>query len=169
MDGDAPDGTAGPAAIMADEDAARRWLEALRWPDGRRCPGCGGRDTHACVHADMPYRCRSCRRYFGVRTGTAMARSPLPLGAWLAAIRLEIRDGGATSVRIARELGITQKSAWTLRRRIRDALASALGGTPSFEGAVLAVLAERADPAARATLARLRPAEARPRCGRGYA
>ena len=119
----------GSGAVMAeiegmlpDEESARGWFEALRWPDGKRtCPGCGSADTHGCAHATMPYRCRACRRYFSVRTGTTMAASPLPLLKWAYAIHLDARSpSGASSTTLHRELGITQKSAWHLQRRIRE-------------------------------------------------
>ncbi len=110
-----------------DEDAARRWFEELQWPDGKRtCPGCGSGDTHECAHETMPYRCRSCRRYFSVRTGTVMAGSPLPLLKWAYAIHLDAAyPDGATSMALHRDLGITQKSAWHMRRRIREAFGGA--------------------------------------------
>ena len=108
---------------LPDEDAARRWFEELLWPNGeRRCPSCGSDDTHECAHATMPYRCRACRRYFSVRTGTVMAGSPLPLLKWAYAIHLDVTSpNGASSMKLHRDLGITQKSAWHMQRRIREA------------------------------------------------
>ena len=105
-----------------DEKAARRWFEALRWPDGERtCPRCGSADTHECAHATMPYRCRSCRKYFSVRTGMVMAGSPLTLLKWACAIHLDVwSPNGVSSMTLHRKLGITQKSAWHMQRRIRD-------------------------------------------------
>ena len=115
-------GIAELAAMFPDEDAARLWFEELLWPNGDRvCPSCGSHDTHQCAHATMPYRCRSCRRYFSVRTGTVMAASPLPLLKWAYAIHLHVGNSdGVSSMMLHRELGITQKSAWHLQRRIRE-------------------------------------------------
>lgn len=111
------------AVMFPDEGAARRWFEERQWPDGTRtCPTCGSDDTHECAHETMPYRCRACRRYFSVRTGTVMAGSPLSLLKWACAIHLDAAcPNGASSMALHRDLGITQKSAWHLQRRIRRA------------------------------------------------
>ena len=120
------------AVMFPDEGAARRWFEELQWPDGKRtCPNCGSGNTHDCAHETMPYRCRSCRRYFSVRTGTVMAGSPLPLLTWAYAIHLDAAfPDGASSMALHRDLGITQKSAWHLQKRIRGGFetTSAAGG-----------------------------------------
>jgi len=69
----------------------------------------------------MPYRCRSCRKHFSVRTGTVLAESRLSLQKWLLAIHmLTSARKGIPSTQMARELGITQKSAWFLAQRIRE-------------------------------------------------
>ena len=126
MDFEAPEAGASMAEfslLFPDERAARRWFEELRWPTGKlTCPNCGGDDTHECSHETMPYRCRSCRRYFSVRTGTVMAGSPLPLLKWAYAFHLDAASpNGASSMALHRDLGITQKSAWHMQRRIRRA------------------------------------------------
>ena len=69
----------------------------------------------------MPYRCRDCRSYFSVRTGTTLEASRLPLQKWLMAIyMMTTARKGIPSTQMARELGITQKSAWFLSQRIRQ-------------------------------------------------
>lgn len=69
----------------------------------------------------MPYRCRDCRKHFSVRTGTVLAESRLPLHKWLMAIyMMTTARKGIPSTQMARELGITQKSAWFLAQRIRE-------------------------------------------------
>ena len=87
-----------------DEDAARRWFEDVLWPDGDRyCPRCGSVDTYECSHAKMPYRCRDCRKYFGVKTGTVMAGSPIPLLKLLFAIYLDLTSlKGVSSMKLHR-------------------------------------------------------------------
>ena len=109
-----------------DEDAARRWFEDVLWPDGDRyCPRCGSLDTYECSHAKMPYRCRDCRKYFGVKTGTVMAGSPIPLLKWLFAIYLDLTSlKGVSSMKLHRDLGVTQKTAWFMQQRIREAFAA---------------------------------------------
>ena len=70
----------------------------------------------------MPYRCRDCRRYFSVRTGTVMARSPLSLRKWAFAIYLDATSvKGVSSLRLAEYIGVTQKTAWFMQQRIREA------------------------------------------------
>ncbi len=69
----------------------------------------------------MPYRCRSCRKHFSVRTGTVLAESRLPLQKWLLAIfMLTSARKCIPSAQIAQELETTQKSAWLLAKRIRE-------------------------------------------------
>lgn len=71
----------------------------------------------------MPYRCKDCRSHFSVRTGTVLAESKLGLHKWLMAIyMLHTARKGVSSVQMAKELGITQKSAWFLNHRIRKAM-----------------------------------------------
>lgn len=108
------------------EESAVQWFEKQRWPEGRTCPHCGGESIHVSPDAQpMPYRCRSCRKYFSVRTGTVMHRSKLPLRTWLFAIYLNATSlKGVSSLKLHRDLGISQKSAWFLNHRIREAFAS---------------------------------------------
>lgn len=109
--------------MFPDEDAARKWFEQNLWPEGRHCPRCGNVNTYACSHARMPYRCRDCCKYFSIRTGTVMAGSPLPLRTWLFAIYLDTTSRtGVSSMDLHRDLGITQKTAWHMRQRIREVL-----------------------------------------------
>ena len=106
------------------EGAAREWFEAIYWPEGRFCPQCRGTDTYACPKQTMPYRCRTCRKRFSVRTGTVLQASPLPLLKWAYAIYIEMTSlKGVSSMKLHRDLGITQKSAWFMLQRIREAFA----------------------------------------------
>ena len=124
------------AARFADEEKARKWFESLVWPTGERdCPGCGSLNTHDCSHAKMPYRCRDCRKYFSVKTGTIMAGSPLPLRKWAYAIYLDATSlKGVSSMKLHRDIGVTQKTAWFMQQRIREAFAQM--GPPVFAGPV---------------------------------
>jgi hypothetical protein len=77
----------------------------------------------------MAYRCRECRQHFSVRTGTVLAESRLPLQKWLMAIyMMTTARKGIPSTQMARELGITQKSAWFLAQRIRETWMASFGG-----------------------------------------
>ncbi len=105
-----------------NEDAARKFFEARRWGDEPVCGHCGSVDVVECKnHKPMPYRCRDCRKHFSVRTGTVLAESRLPLQKWLLAIfMLTSARKGIPSTQMARELGVTQKTAWFLAQRIRE-------------------------------------------------
>ncbi|MGB3844665.1 MAG: IS1595 family transposase [Sphingopyxis sp.] len=105
-----------------DENAARLYFERNRWADEISCPHCGSLSVAEVKnHKPMPYRCRDCRQHFSVRTGTVLAESRLPLHKWLMAIyMMTTARKGIPSTQMARELGITQKSAWFLAQRIRE-------------------------------------------------
>lgn len=107
---------------IPDEEAARIYFERNRWPEGASCPHCGSVSVAEVKnHKPMPYRCRDCRQHFSVRTGTVLAESRLPLQKWLMAIyMMTTARKGIPSTQMARELGITQKSAWFLSQRIRE-------------------------------------------------
>ncbi len=110
------------AEKFPDEESARNWLESIIWSEGRFCPNCGSQNTYECSHAKMPYRCRSCKRYFSIRTGTVMSGSPIPLLKWVYAIYLDLTSlKGVSSMKLHRDLGISQASAWFLQQRIREA------------------------------------------------
>ena len=105
-----------------NEEAARLYFERNRWDGEVSCPHCGSLSTAEVKnHKPMPYRCRDCRQHFSVRTGTVLAESRLPLHKWLMAIyMMTTARKGIPSTQMARELGITQKSAWFLAQRIRE-------------------------------------------------
>ena len=105
-----------------DEEAARKFFETRRWGGEPVCGHCGSVNVTECKdHKPMAYRCKNCRGHFSVRTGTVLAESRLPLLKWLLAIyMLTSARKGIPSTQMARELGITQKSAWFLAQRIRE-------------------------------------------------
>jgi len=105
-----------------DEEAARKHFERQRWGNQPVCGHCGSVDVvEVKDHKPMPYRCRDCRKHFSVRTGTVLAESRLPLQKWLLAIfMLKSARKGIPRTQMARELGVTQKTAWFLAQRIRE-------------------------------------------------
>ncbi|MCY3692843.1 MAG: IS1595 family transposase [Chloroflexota bacterium] len=120
--------------LFPDEDTARDWFESIRWPNGRVCPRCGGERTRDASHAKMPYWCADCRQYFSVKLGTVMESSKLPLRKWaIAFYQILTNLKGVSSMKLHRDLGITQKSAWFMGHRIREAMA---GDDPVFSGPV---------------------------------
>lgn len=125
--------------MIPDEEVARNYFESKRWGDGRYCPHCGSVCTVECKnHKPMPYRCKDCRRHFSVRTGSVLAESKIALEKWLMAIyMMTTAREGIPSTQMARELGITHKSAWFLAQRIRETwLANGSGGRGSLSGEV---------------------------------
>ena len=105
-----------------NEEAARQYFETRRWNGEPVCGHCGGLTVVECKdHKPMAYRCKDCRKHFSVRTGTVLAESRLPLQKWLLAIfMLTSARKGIPSTQMARELGVTQKTAWFLAQRIRE-------------------------------------------------
>jgi transposase-like protein len=118
--------------LFADEEAARKFLEAQRWPNGPVCPHCGSAKAYALTAkpgSKRPVRkgvycCAKCRKQFTVRIGTIFEDSHIPLNKWLMAFHLMASSKkGISSMQLHRELGITLKSAWFLSHRIREAMA----------------------------------------------
>ncbi|MCY3705630.1 MAG: IS1595 family transposase [Gammaproteobacteria bacterium] len=105
------------------ERAAVAWFEGVVWPTGRACGHCGSVDNYRIKSGKpMPYRCRDCKRYFSVKTGTLMAGSPLPVRKWVYAIYLDVTNlKGVSSMKLHRDLGVTQKTAWFMQQRVREA------------------------------------------------
>jgi transposase-like protein len=105
-----------------NEEAARLFFEKRRWTGEPVCGHCGSVSVTECKdHKPMAYRCKDCRKHFSVRTGTVLAESRLPLQKWLLAIfMLTSARKGIPSTQMARELGVTQKTAWFLAQRIRE-------------------------------------------------
>ena len=116
--------------MFPTEQAAIDWFEKERWGDtGMFCPHCGGVDRVQRVASGkpMPYRCGDCRGYFSVRTGSLMERSKISLQKWAIAIFLVTTSlKSVSSMKLHRDLGITQKSAWFMLHRIRKAYDTAL-------------------------------------------
>ena len=109
--------------LFPDDAAAERWFAQKRWGDEPYCSHCGSLNVQSgASHKTMPYRCRDCRRRFSVRTGTVMESSNLGYQVWALAIYLLTTSlKGVSSMKLHRDLGITQKSAWHLAHRVRKA------------------------------------------------
>ncbi len=123
--------------MFPDDATAEAWFAAQRWPDGPVCPHCGTtRVQSGAAHKTMPYRCREreCRKRFSVKTDTVMANSKLGYQVWAIATYLRTTGiKGVSSMRLHRDLGISQKSAWHLAHRIRETWGETL---PAFTGPV---------------------------------
>jgi transposase-like protein len=118
-------------AIYLNEDAAREYLEQVRWPDGAICPHCNSvgayklqpkADSKKPVRAGV-WKCKTCRKQFTVRVGTIFEDSHIPLYQWLSAIQfLCASKKGISAHQLHRMLNITYKSAWFMAHRIRFAM-----------------------------------------------
>src|SRR5579864_7761098 len=107
--------------MFPDQESARTYLEGRLWPNGPRCPVCG-MGERITERAGGYYRCNQCKEDFTVRTGTIFERSHVPLHKWVYAMYLLVTARkGISSMQLAKEIGITQKSAWFVLHRLREA------------------------------------------------
>src|SRR6204780_1119061 len=110
--------------MFPDAESARKHIEAQRWPNGAICPACGLGDR-VTARKNGFYRCNQCREDFTVRTGTVFERSHIPLHKWLYAVYLLVTARkGISSLQLSKEIGVTQKSAWFMLQRLREACGS---------------------------------------------
>ena len=107
--------------MFPDQETARTYLEGRLWPNGPKCPVCG-MGERITARAGGYYRCNQCKEDFTVRTGTIFERSHVPLHKWIYAMYLLVTARkGISSMQLAKEIGITQKSAWFVLHRLREA------------------------------------------------
>jgi transposase-like protein len=107
--------------LFPDVETARKYLESRLWPDGVACPKCKTKERIT-TRKDGFYRCNACKLDFTVRTGTIFERSHVPLHKWLYSMYLLVTARkGISSMQLAKEIGITQKSAWFVLQRLREA------------------------------------------------
>jgi len=108
-------------ALYPDAESARKYLESRLWKDGATCPKCKSKERIGQRKGGF-YRCHTCKLDFTVRTGTIFERSHVPLHKWLYAIYLLVTARkGISSLQLGKEIGITQKSAWFVLQRLREA------------------------------------------------
>jgi transposase-like protein len=120
---------------FADLNNCIDFLANLRWPDGVTCPKCGSKEV-SFISTRRIWKCKQKHdhRQFSAKVGTIMEDSPIPLNDWLTAMWLICNcRNGVSSYEIARDIGVTQKSAWFMAHRIRKAMQNGsfvkLGGT----------------------------------------
>jgi len=107
--------------LIPDAETARVYLEARLWPNGPRCPVCGLGERITARSGGF-YRCNQCKEDFTVRTGTIFERSHVPQHKWVCAMYLLVTARkGISSLQLAKEIGVTQKSAWFVLQRLREA------------------------------------------------
>jgi len=140
-------------ALFSDADTALRYGSAMRWPNGVTCPDCGC-DVVYFLKTQRRWKCSACKRQFSVKTGTIMEDSALPLGKWLTAMWIQSNSkNGVSSHELGRSLKITQKSAWFMEHRIREAWKAGtlerLEGTVEVDETYIGAKANRMNKAAR--------------------
>ena len=108
--------------MFPSEEAAATWFEDVLWPTGRCCGHCGSLRTQPASHKKMPYWCSDCRSYFSVKTGTSMANSKVPLRKWGLAIYICLTNlKSVSSMKLHRDIKVSQPTAWFMLHRIREA------------------------------------------------
>lgn len=119
---------------FSDVDVANEYVANLRWPQGPVCPRCGCVD-HSYISTRRVWKCKGCKKQYTVKLGTIFEGSPLGFDKWLPAIWLAANTkNGISSHELARSLGVTQKSAWFMLHRIREAMKS--GSIERLDGEV---------------------------------
>jgi len=110
---------------FSDKKVALEFLAKFRWPDGKpACPKCGSLES-SFLSTRSIWKCKGCKKQYSAKSGTIMEDSPIGLDKWLPAIWMLCGcKNGISSYEIARDLGVTQKTAWFLLHRIRLALES---------------------------------------------
>jgi transposase-like protein len=109
---------------FGDPDNSLRYLAAKRWPNGVECPYCATKEPMF-LKSRRIWKCRAtdCRKQFSVKVGTVLNESPIPVEKWLTAMWLVANcRNGVSSCEVARDLGLTQKTAWFMLHRIREAM-----------------------------------------------
>lgn len=118
--------------MFPDQESARKYLESRMWPNGAKCPHCGGHERIT-ARKDGYYRCNPCKKDFTVRTGTIFHRSHVPLHKWLYAMyQLVTARKGISSLQLSKEIGVTQKTAWFMLHRLRLACGDKLEALRGF-------------------------------------
>lgn len=124
--------------MFPDDKAGEDWFTEVRWPDGVKCPHCGSDNVQTGTkHKTMPFRCRSykvCGKKFSVKTDSVMEGSKLGYQVWVIATYLLTTSlKSVSSMKLHRDLGVSQKTAWHLAHRIRKSFEN---GDLNFTGIV---------------------------------
>ena len=105
--------------ISAKESECIKHFKALRWKNGIECPFC---QSHSiCEFKDGErFKCKECKKIFSIKVGSVFENSRLPLTKWFKAINIIISYPAVSSVKLAKELDITQKTAWIMMDKLRN-------------------------------------------------
>src|SRR5665213_4586903 len=110
-------------AYFSDQDRAFDFVASIRWPDGNvACPRCGASDP-SFISTRRIWKCKGCKQQFSLKVGTIFEDSPLGWDKWVPAVWLLANSkNSVSSHELGRALGVTQKTAWFMLHRIRDAM-----------------------------------------------
>ena len=122
--------------MFPNNESAQKWFESNIWKRGRKCPHCGFDNTAQTKHPTMPYYCCNCDKRFSVKVGTVMERSHISYQNWAIATYLFATNlKSVSSMKLHRDLGVTQKTAWFMVHRLRESWKQ-MAGIDSMEGPV---------------------------------
>jgi transposase-like protein len=109
---------------FSDEQVCIDTVAGLRWPDGPQCLAClMPRERQHWLKTQKRFQCRDCGKQYSVKVNTIFEDSPIRLEKWLTAMWLLANcKNGISSYELARDIGVTQKSAWFMLHRIREAV-----------------------------------------------
>ena len=114
-------------ADYKDEESCRKFFERIRFRNGDYCPHCGNVSIYR-FGGGKRYRCAGCKKDFTIKTGTVFGESKISLRKWFIAIYLLTTcRKGISSVQLAKQVGVTQKTAWFMDHRIRKAMKQGRG------------------------------------------
>jgi transposase-like protein len=118
------------------EEACRRALFAMRWPEGLTCPACGHRGF-CTLRTRKLFQCNRCKKQVRLTAGTVFHDSKLPLTLWFAAIcHLTQSKGGISSIELGRRLGVKQPTAWLVKHKLMRAMAEREAAKPRLKGRI---------------------------------
>jgi ribosomal protein L37AE/L43A len=113
---------AGFEELYGTEAKCRAAVIAWRWPDGFECPVCGGA-SHSKISTRGLFQCSACRRQTSPIAGTIFAATKVPLRTWFRAMyHLTQSKQGISSIELARRLGVTQTTAWTIKHKLAQVM-----------------------------------------------
>ena len=112
--------------MFPDDKTAEEWFTKQRWPNGVACANCGSLSINSNAnHPTMPHHCRDCRKFFSAKIGTVMHSSKIGYRKWALAIYiLTTNIKGTSCLKLHRDIGVTQKTAWHMAHRIHEAWAT---------------------------------------------
>lgn len=104
-----------------DEQSCIDHLTAIRWRNGKACPHCGSMKVYT-FKDQRTHKCGDCRQKFSIKVGTIFEDSKIPLRKWFLAVYLiTSHKKGISSIQLGKDIGVTQKTAWFMNHRLREA------------------------------------------------